>query len=162
MDAEVDHAALIRPFLSRGARARFDKIDPGTKKRSRLIHRLCHEYESTLDWRAAQLIPPAEQSVELIAPLLRKLGAGRTCYVLCSAHEWDGLQLPLADALGELVGNGGPVLLICAPNALAYFEPEYVSGAGQRFILQRQAPHMGRSHDRRTTGSARRIPPLGG
>jgi hypothetical protein len=139
MDATVDHAGLIRPFLSRGARARFTDIDPGSKKRTRLLSRLCHDYESTLDWRTAQLIAPAEQTAELIAPLLKKRGAGKTCYVLCCSKEWDGLQASLADALGALVGNGLPVLLICVPGALAYFEPEYAGGAGQRFILQQPA-----------------------
>jgi hypothetical protein len=139
MDANGEHAALIRPFLSRGARARFTEIDPGAKKRARLLHRLCHDYESTLDWRIAHPIPTAEQTVELIGPLLRNLGAGRTCYVFCFSKEWDGLQAPLAEALRELVGKGLPVLLICVPDSLAYFEPEYSFGAGQRFILQRQA-----------------------
>jgi hypothetical protein len=137
MGPPVDHAALIRPFLSREARARFDEIDPGAPKRTRLLNRLCHDYESTLDWRTVQPIPAAEQTAELIAPFLRKLGAGRTCYVLCSSAEWDGLQVPLADALRELVGNGLPVLLICVPDSLAYFEPEYNGGAGRRFVLQR-------------------------
>src|SRR5438445_4821442 len=104
MDASMNHAGLIRPFLSRDARARFTDIDPGTKKRTKLLNRLCHDYESTLDWRIAQPIPTAEQTAELIAPLLRKLGAGKTCYVLCSISQWDGLQVPLAEALGELVG----------------------------------------------------------
>ena len=139
MDATVDHAGLIRPFLSRDARPRFTDIDPGSKKRTKLRNRLCHEYESTLDWRMAQLIAPAEQTTELIAPLLRKHGAGKTCYVLCCSEQWDGLQVSLADALCALVGNGLPVLLICVPGSLAYFEPEYAGGAGQRFILQRPA-----------------------
>ena len=137
MGAEVDHAGWIRPFLSRGARARFTDLDPGTKRRTRLFSRLCHDYESTLDWRGAHPIPPAEQTVEQIAPLLSKLGAGKTCYVLCFSKEWDGLHVPLEEALGELVGNG-PVLLICVSVALAYFEPEYNFGAGRRFILRRQ------------------------
>ena len=139
MDATVDHAALIRPFLSREARARFTDVDPGTKKRARLLNRLCHDYESTLDWRMAQLIAPAEQTHELIAPLLKTRGASRVCHVLCCSKEWDGLQVSLADALCALVGNGLPVLLICVPGALAYFEPEYAGGAGRRFILQRPA-----------------------
>ena len=142
MRAGVDHAALIRPFLSSEARPRFTDIDPGTKKRTKLLNGLCHDYESTLDWRIAQPIPAAEQTAELMAPLLRKLGAGRTCYVLCCSEEWDGLQVPLADALRALIGNGLPVLLICVPDLLAYFEPEYDGGAGQRFSLQRS----GKSH----------------
>lgn len=139
MDTDIDHAALIRPFLRRDARARFTDIDPGTKKRTRLLNRLCHDYESTLDWRIAHPIPAAEQTAELIAPLLRKLGAGKTCYVLCCPSKWDGTQAPLAEALAELVGNGLPVLLVCVADSLAYFEPEYSGGAGQRFFLQRPA-----------------------
>ena len=133
----MDHAALIRPFLSRGARARFTDIDPGTSKRARLLNRLCHDYESTLEWRIAQPIPAAEQTAESIASRLRKLGAERTCYVLCASEQRDGAQAPLVEVLRELVGNGLPVLLVCVPDALAYFEPEYERGAGQRFLLQR-------------------------
>src|SRR5688500_5336819 len=101
MSRELDHAALIRPFLSRDSRPRYTDVAPGTKKRVKLINRLCHDYESTLDWRLAQPIPTAEQTAESIVPLLRKLGAGEMCYVLCSADEWDGRQMPLAEALGE-------------------------------------------------------------
>jgi hypothetical protein len=138
MDAEVDHAGLLRPFLNREMRARFTDLDPGTKQRTRLFNRLCHDWETTLDWRTAQPIPATEQTVESIVPLLRKLGAGKTCYALCASDEWDGLQAPLVEALRGLVGNGLPVLLVCVPGSLAYFEPEYVSGAGRRYCLHRQ------------------------
>ena len=137
MDPAVGHSGLIRPFLSRQARARFDEIEPGTSRRTRLLNRLCHDFESTLDWRTAKPIATTDQTPELIAPLLRKLGAGNACYVLCCSEEWDGKHLPLLDALRALVGNGLPVLLVCIPSSLAYFEPEYVAGAGQRFVLQR-------------------------
>jgi len=43
----------------------------------------------------------------------------------------------LAEALAALAGRGWPVLLVCRPGVLTYFEPEYESGAGQRYILQR-------------------------
>jgi hypothetical protein len=132
----MDHAALIRPFLSRAARARFDNIDPGSKKRSKLLHRLCHEYESILDWRLAQPIAPTDQTAAAIAALLREMGSGGSCYVLCISKEWDGQQVSLRAALDALVGEGRPVLLVIS-ESLAYFEPEYVRGAGQRFVLRR-------------------------
>jgi hypothetical protein len=137
MNTKLDHAALIRPFLSRDARARYTELASGAKKRARLIDRLCHGYESTLDWRLAQAIPTSEQTAEAIAHLLKRLGAGETCYVLCASYKWDDRQLSLSEALGELVGNGRPVLLVCVPDALAYFEPEYGGGAGRRFVLQK-------------------------
>jgi hypothetical protein len=47
--------------------------------------------------------------------------------------------VPLAEALAGLAGRGLPVLLVCRPGALAYFEPEYEGGAGQRYVLRRPA-----------------------
>lgn len=136
MIAELDHAALIRPFLNRDVRARYANVSPGKKQRKKLLARISHQYELTLNWRLAEAIPSTEQTSELIGALLQKNGAGETCYVLCAPEESDGIQMPLADALATLVGSGGPVLLVCIPEVLAYFEPEYERGAGRRFILR--------------------------
>jgi hypothetical protein len=133
----VDHAAIVRPFLSTHARATFANIEPDSKKRAKLLHRLCHRYQSVLDWRLAHPIPPAEQTVDAITAQLRRLGAGETCYALSNSDEWDGRHVNLRAALDALVGTGLPVLLVIS-EYLAYFEPEYEQGAGQRFVLQRR------------------------
>jgi hypothetical protein len=133
---EAEHLAGIQRFLSRDSRARFEEFPVGSRLRSRLLNRLCHGYESILDWRIAQPIASAEQSPEAVWELLRARGAGRTCYALCTKSEWDGREVPLDEALRALMGNGLPVLLSCVPGMLGYFEPEYEAGAGRRFVLQ--------------------------
>jgi hypothetical protein len=128
---ELDHASLIRPFLASRWRSRYDSVRPGSRRRAELFDKLCHRYAVVLDWRYAR---PAGGAPE---KELRRLGAAATCYCLCGPDELDGREAPLAEALAALSGRGLPVLLVCRPGVLAYFEPEHESGAGQRFILQR-------------------------
>jgi hypothetical protein len=128
-----EHAARIRPFLSKYERARADDLAPGSKRRLKLVHRLCHRFTEALDWRLVQPIAAASQSPEGIARQLRTAGAESTCYVLCADGHWDGTEVPLLEALTALVGVCSPVLLICG--RVAYFEPEYEAGEGRRYLL---------------------------
>ena len=48
-----------------------------------------------------------------------------------------GQSYRFADALAALCGHGLPVLPVCRPGSLAYFEPEYEFGAGKRFGICR-------------------------
>src|SRR5262245_6804577 len=129
---ELDHAGLLRPFLASRFRARYDAIQPGSARRAELCNKLCHRYVEVLDWRYARATPGAALEKEL-----RALGAATRCYCLCAPPDLDGREVPLAAALAALCGHGLPVLLVCRPERLAYFEPEYESGAGERYILQR-------------------------
>jgi hypothetical protein len=128
---ELDHAGLLRPFLAGRWRSRYDSVRPGTARRSELFNKLCHRYAEVLDWRYAR---PAGGAPE---QELRRLGAAAKCYCLCGPDELDGREAPLAGALGALSGRGLPVLLVCRPGVLAYFEPEHEGGVGRRYILQR-------------------------
>jgi hypothetical protein len=128
---ELDHAALLGPFLVTRWRSRYDSVRPGSRRRAELFNKLCHEYAEVLDWRYAR---PAGAAPE---KELRQLGAEPRCYCLCGPDELDGREVPLGEALAALSGRGLPVLLVCRPGVLAYFEPEHEGGAGKRFILQR-------------------------
>ena len=134
---ELDHAALLRPFLAGRWRSRYDAVRPGSARRAELFNKLCHSYAEVLDWRYAR---PA--GADLVKEL-RELGAGARCYCLCGPAGLDGREVPLAEAVAALAGRGLPVLLVCRPGALAYFEPEYESGAGRRYILQRPGAEPG-------------------
>lgn len=141
--AKLDHAGLLRPFLASRLRSRFDAIPPGTARRVELFNKLCHRYEEVLDWRHAR--PATGTGLERE---LRRLGAADRCYCLCGIDEFDGRHVPLSEALKALCGHGMPMLLVCRPGALAYFEPEYESGPSQRFILHRPpAEPLSRSTD---------------
>ena len=124
----LDHTGLLRPFLAGRFRSRYDAVPPGSPRRTELFNKLCHRYDEVLDWRYARPAVGTERE-------LRELGAAARCYCLCGPDEFDGRELPLAEALAALSGRGLPVLLVCRPGVLAYFEPEYEGGAGQRYTL---------------------------
>ena len=126
----LDHAGLLRPFLASHFRSRYEAVPPGSPRRAELLNKLGHRYDEVLDWRRAQPVAGTERE-------LRGLGAAARCYCLCGADEFDGREVPLGEALAALSGHGLPVLLVCRPGMLAYFEPEYEGGAGQRYTLQR-------------------------
>jgi hypothetical protein len=128
---ELDHASLLRPFLARRWRSRYDSVRPGSRRRTELINKLGHRYAEVLDWRLARPALGAELVKEL-----RGLGAAARCYCLCCPAALDGREVSLDEALAALSGRGLPVLLVCRAGSLAYFEPEYVSGPGQRYVLQ--------------------------
>ena len=127
--AELDHAGLLRPFLAGRFRSRYDTVRPGSSRRTELLNKLCHRYGEVLDWRYARSADGSERE-------LRGLGAAGRCYCLCCPDEFDGREVPLGEALAALTGRGLPVLLVCRPGVLAYFEPEYESGAAHRYTLQ--------------------------
>jgi hypothetical protein len=137
---ELDHAGLLRPFLASRFRSRYDAVLPGSPRRTELLSKVCHRYDELLDWRYARPTVGSERE-------LRGLGAADRCYCLCGPDEFDGREVPLGEALAALSGRCLPFLLVCRPGVLAYFEPEYESGAGRRYILQRPSaePHSGRS-----------------
>lgn len=125
---EPDHAGLLRPFLASRFRGRYDNVRPESDRRTELFNKLCHRFTEVLDWRYARQVASPEEE-------LRSLGAPSRCYCLCAPKEMDGRMVPLTEAL-TLVGSGLPLLLVCRPGSLAYFEPEYERGPGQRYILQ--------------------------
>ena len=131
-EEELDHAGLLRRFLASRWRSRYDSVRPGSARRSELFNKLCHQYAEVLDWRYARAAAGAAPEKEL-----RRLGAAARCYCLCGPDELDGREVPLGEALAALSGRGLPILLVCRPGVLAYFEPEHAGGAGQGYILQR-------------------------
>jgi hypothetical protein len=129
MTTEIDHARLLRPFLARRYRSRYESVDPGSARRIELYNKLCHRYEEVLDWRYARMAPATGLNEEL-----RRLGVIR-CYCLCASDEFDGREVLLDEAMEALSGRGLPVLLVCRPGALGYFEPEYEGGQGLRYTI---------------------------
>ena len=77
--------------------------------------------------------------IQTLEKLLKKQGAGNTCYVMTSLEsDIDGKELPLIKALEDLIWSGSPFIISCIPHKLAYFQGEQSHGPPQRFILKRQ------------------------
>ena len=81
---ELDHAGLLRPFLARRFRTRYDAVRPGSARRAELLGKLCHLYAEVLDWRYAREAVGADVTVKARRP--EGLGAlGRGEGVACFA-----------------------------------------------------------------------------
>ena len=79
-----EHAARVRPFLSKFERSRLDDLSPGSKKRIKLLNRLAHGYERVLDWRLAS---GTGGDGPAIAELMIAEGAAPTCYAACRSSR---------------------------------------------------------------------------
>lgn len=119
-------AATIRTFVVRPRRDRLLAL-LRAGRRGEVAGALAHL--DALDGRRCRRIEPGQ------APLtvLRAAGAPPTCLVLSEDDALDGLELPLEDALNEIVGSSLGSLVTCVPGQLAYLEGEE---PGDRWVLQ--------------------------
>ena len=101
------------------------------KRRKDIIASLAHFKH--LDMRHVVQIPPRQQHTAEIFQLLRLKGAPETCHALSEDSELDGKEIPLSEALKEVVGRGMGTFLSCLAGRLAYFEDE-----DGRWILERR------------------------
>src|SRR6266550_7663490 len=46
------------------------------------------------------------------------------CWLVSERSDWDGRQMPLAEALEAVVGTGFGTIISCIPGRLGYFEGE--------------------------------------
>ncbi len=134
MDAAEHETALIRAFVVPKRRDRFLSFLRTPKGRNKLLAALAHF--KALDDRYAHLVPSQKQTAASIEAMLRRKGAPDTCHIVSERSRIDGCDMPLAEALHEVVGSSMGTFVSCIPGRLAYFEFEDV---GCRYILEREA-----------------------
>ncbi|MGB8061923.1 MAG: hypothetical protein WCF26_08515 [Candidatus Sulfotelmatobacter sp.] len=122
---------LIKAFFVSTKRERYLEMIAKPKKRKKFLLELAHF--KALDPRHCCAIPKAEHTAEQIAAFLRRKGAPQTCWVTSEASELDGKEMPLLEALREVLGRQMGTFLSCVPGKLAYFEDE-----DDRWILERR------------------------
>jgi len=69
-------------------------------------------------------IPVNQQSASEVCQILKLMGAGDDCYVISTDSELDGRELPLQNALEEIVGCGFGSYVSCVAGRLGYYESE--------------------------------------
>jgi hypothetical protein len=130
----MDHeTAMINAFVLPAKRARLIEFLRSPKHRGKALATLYHFRH--LDTRFLIEIAPSEQHADAIATLLTGRGAPAECHLISTDLELDGRDLPLVDALRQIVGFGGGTLVSCIPGRLGYFEGESLK---DRFILARE------------------------
>lgn len=126
--------AVITAFVLPERRERIADLLSSQKRRGDVLKTLGHFRSFDPRWMVP--IEPRHQQATSVELLLRRHGAGHTCYVIAENPALDGKELPLGDALRQTVGCGYGTIISCVPGILAYFEGE---GPSDRYILHRPA-----------------------
>jgi hypothetical protein len=129
----MDHEqAFVHSFIAKSKQPRYLEKRASPKHRREFLSRLHHNLD--YDPKLAVQVPPSEQTSALVYAKLRQLGASEFCYAIAAGADLDGCQLPLREALDNVLGMGNGVVLSCIPGKLAYYESEDPNG---RYILSR-------------------------
>lgn len=129
----TSEVAAITAFIAKDKRDRYLGFLGNPKRRDKLRGLLAHGTEGHLDAACKKNILPKDQNVEGILSILTARGAPESCRVISQYSRIDGRDMPLREALEEVVGYGG-ALISCVPGRLGYFEGE---GKNVRFLLEK-------------------------
>jgi hypothetical protein len=122
---------LIKAFFAPTKRERYLEMIVKPKKRKKFLLELPHF--KALDARYCFAVPKVEHTAEQIAAFLTRKGAPPSCWVTSEEPNLDGKEMPLLEALKQVLGRQIGTFLSCIPGVLAYFEDEE-----DRWILERR------------------------
>ncbi|MCU5103256.1 hypothetical protein OCA20_24565 [Bacillus cereus] len=136
MDKEYEQL-IVKSFFQKKIQDRMIFELSSSKKRIKALGRLAHNYDSILNPIYFENIPLNMVHVEGISKLLKKYGAGDSCYVISLISEVDGTFTELECAIEKVIWHGLPCLVSCIPDKLLYFQSEQGSGPPERYILRK-------------------------
>jgi len=125
--------SLISGFVKRNKRDRYREILSNPRLRHKFTHQLAHFTHFDPKYRLP--IPSNKLFVDNIVVELRKRHSPRIVFAISEDPALDQKELPLVDALKQIVGCGMGTVLSCIPGRLAFVETE-----DERFILERHGP----------------------
>lgn len=120
-------------FLAEPTKRRMETLlELGDRRRRDVRDLLDHSVR--LDPRYSQKLTGSDATSDPITAMLRKRGAPPCCYVLSSHSALDGREMPLDEALVDIVGRGHGTFVSCIPGRLGYYEYE---DANSSYLLSR-------------------------
>jgi hypothetical protein len=122
--------ALIAAFVKRGKRDRYREILSNPRLRHKFTSELAHFTDFDPKYRLP--IPSNKLFVDNIARELQKRHSPNVVFAISEDPTLDQKELPLAEALKQIVGRGMGTVLSCIPGHLVFVETE-----DERFILER-------------------------
>jgi hypothetical protein len=123
--------ALVAAFVKRSKRDRYREIISNPRLRHKFTSELAHFAD--FDSRYRVPIPSNKLFVNNIRTELRRRHCPNIVFAISEDPRLDQQELPLVEALTEVVGRGMGTVLSCIPGRLAFVETE-----DERFILERQ------------------------
>jgi hypothetical protein len=118
----------LAAFVKRSKRDRYREILSSARLRHKFTNQLAHFCD--FDPRYRLSIPSNKLFVDNIAFELQKRHSPNIVYAISEDPALDQKELPLVEALEEVVGSGMGTVLSCIPGRLAFVETE-----DERFIL---------------------------
>jgi len=137
--------SLIAAFVKRRKRDRYREILSNPRLRHKFTNRLAHFAD--FDPRYRLPIPSNKLFVDNIAVELQKRHSPNIVFAISEDRALDQKELPLLEALTQIVGRGMGTVLSCIPGRLAFVETE-----DERFILERNDPLEKREYVRFVIG----------
>jgi hypothetical protein len=122
--------ALIAAFVKRSKRDRYREILSNPRQRHKFTEQLAHF--SDFDPRYRLPIPSNRLFVDNVAIELQRRHSPNVVFAISEDPALDQKELPLVEALKQIVGRGMGTVLSCIPGYLAFVETE-----DERFILER-------------------------
>ena len=122
--------ALIAAFVRRSKRDRYRDILSNPRLRHKFIDQLTHFRH--FDSKYQLSLPSEKLFVDNIAIELQKRHSPAIVFAISEDPALDQKELPLVEALKQIVGRGTGTVLSCIPGRLAFVETE-----DERFILER-------------------------
>jgi hypothetical protein len=123
-----EHERGFLAFLAEPIRGRMKTLLELGEKRRRDVRSLLH-HSVRLDPRFAQHLAGDEAFPAPVEAMLRKRSAPPTCYVLAANGDLDAREIPLADALGAIIGMGSGAFVSCIPGRLGFYQSEAVKSS---------------------------------
>jgi hypothetical protein len=137
--------ALIAAFIKRSKRERYREFLSNPRLRHKFTDQLAHFRDFDPKYRVA--ISSNKLFVDNIAVELQKRQSPNIVFAISEDPMLDEKELPLAEALRQIVGRGMGTVLSCIPGRLAFVETE-----DERFILERDNPLEKREYVRFVIG----------
>lgn len=133
--------SLIAAFMKRSKRNRYREILSNPRLRRKFTHELAHFTDFDPKYRLP--IPSNKLFINNIAIELKKRHSPNIIFAISEDPALDQKELPLVEALEQIVGRGMGAVLSCIPGRLAFVETE-----DERFILERHDPMEKREYVR--------------
>jgi hypothetical protein len=137
--------SFIAKFVKRSKRDRYREMLTNPRLRHKFTSQLAHFADFDPKYRLP--IPGNRLFIDNVALELQKRHSPNTVFVISEDPAIDGKELPLIEALQQIVGRGMGAVLSCIPGRLAFVETE-----DERFILERHDPLERREYVRFVIG----------
>jgi hypothetical protein len=125
--------SFIAAFVKRNKRDRYREFLSDPRLRHKFINKLAHFADFDPKYRLS--VPSNKLFVDNIAIELQKRRSPEIVFAISEDPALDQKELPLVEALKQIVGRGMGTVLSCIPGCLAFVETE-----DERFILERHDP----------------------